>query len=160
MGTANDVLKNALANEVKAAAFYNLASERTPDDEARMLFIELTGLEQDHAREFLEKAEGTELTDGFDAKAYIAELEQDMEEAAKTAHNELFESGDMTAILDFAISMEIHARDTYHVMATMVESPAIKQYCDELAMEEEGHRKMLEQAKTSLSMEEEDRPVL
>ncbi len=160
MGTANDVLKNALANEIKAAAFYNLASKRTPDDEARMLFIELTGLEQDHAKEFLDKAEGTELTDGFDAKAYIADLEKDMEEAAKSAHNELFESGDMMAILDFAINMEIHARDTYQVMSSMVENPAIKQYCDELALEEEEHRKMLERAKISLSMDEEDRPVL
>ncbi len=160
MGTANDVLKNALANEVKAAAFYNLASKITPDDETRMLFIELAGLEEDHAREFLEKAEGTELLDGFDANAYLDELEKDMDESAKTAHNDLFKSNDMNAVLDFAIGMEAHARDTYKVMASMVENPAIKKYCDELAIEEEEHRKMLEQAKTSLVMEEGDRPGL
>ena len=56
--------------------------------------------------------------------------------------------------------MEAHARDTYQVMATMVENPVIKKYCAELAEEEEGHRKTLEQARTSLSMELEDRPGL
>lgn len=160
MGTANDVLKNALANEVKAAAFYGLASKITPDDETRMLFIELAGMEEGHSRDFLEKAIGTELADGFDAEAYLEELERDMEEKAETAHNDLFESGDMEKVLDFAISMEAHARDTYQVMASMVENPVIKKYCAELAEEEEGHRKMLEQARTSLSMELEERPGL
>lgn len=160
MGTANDVLKNALANEVKAAAFYNLAAKLTPDDESRMLFIELAGLEDDHTREFLEKAKGTELVDGFDAEAYIAELEKNMDESAKSAHNKLFESGDMASILNFAIGMETQARDTYQVMAELVENPAIKRYCLELAGEEEVHRKMLVQAMTSLVMDEEDRPVL
>ncbi len=160
MGTANDVLKNALANEVKAAAFYNLAAKVTPDDETRMLFIELAGMEDGHSRDFLEKATGTELAEGFDAEAYLDELEKDMEEQAETAHNDLFESGDMNAVLDFAISMESHARDTYQVMASMVENPAIKKFCSELAEEEEEHRKMLELAKTSLSMELEERPGL
>jgi rubrerythrin len=160
MGTANEVLKNALANEVKAAAFYNLASKITPDDETRMLFIELAGLEDNHARDFLEKAHGTELAEGFDAEAYLTELEADMNQKAKMAHNKLFESGDMEAVLDFAISMETHARDTYKVMATMVENPAIKKYCSELAKEEEEHRKMLELAKTSLNMELDERPGL
>ncbi len=160
MGTANDVLKNALANEVKAAAFYNLASEITPDDETRMLFIELAGLEEDHARDFLKKAEGTELLDGFDAEAYLSELEDNMHDVAKSSHSSLLESGDLDAVLDFAIGMEAHARDTYQVMATMVENPAIKKYCQELADEEESHRKILEQARNSLDMDPGDRPAL
>jgi rubrerythrin len=160
MGTANDVLKNALANEVKAAAFYTLASETTPDDQTRMLFLELAGLEEDHARVFLEKAEGTELLDGFDAGAYLKELEENMHVDAKSSHGSLLESGDMEAVLDFAIGMEAHARDTYQVMATMVENPSIKKYCQVLADEEEGHRKMLEQARTSIDMAEADRPAL
>jgi len=160
MGTANDVLKNALANEVKAAAFYNLASQITPDDEARMLFLELAGLEEDHAREFLEKAEGTELLDGFDTDAYLSELEENMHDVAKSSHSDLLTCGDMGAVLDFAIGMEAHARDTYQVMASMVENPSIKKYCQVLADEEESHRKMLDQAKTSLIMDEEDRPAL
>ncbi|MCP4342937.1 MAG: ferritin family protein [Desulfobulbaceae bacterium] len=160
MSTASDVLKNALANEVKAAAFYNLASRITVDDEARMLFIELAGLEEDHAREFLKKAEGTELLEGFDADAYLAELEKDMHEVAKSSHSEMFEKGDMTEVLNFAIDMEAHARDTYQVMASMVDNPAIKRFCNELAAEEESHRKMLDQARTSLAMDEEDRPAL
>ncbi len=160
MGTANDVLKNALANEVKAAAFYSLASEITPDDETRMLFIELAGMEEDHARDFLQKAEGTELLDGFDGDAYLSGLEANMHQDAKASHSAMLTSGDMGAVLDFAIGMETHARDTYQVMATMVENPAIKKYCQVLAEEEEEHRKILEQAKTSLMMDEEDRPTL
>jgi len=160
MGTANDVLKNALANEVKAAAFYNLASEITPDDEARMLFIELAGLEEDHAREFLQKAEGTELLDNFDANTYLSGLEENMDDIAKSSHSALLTSGDMGAILDFAIGMEAHARDTYKVMATMVENPSIKKFCQELADEEDDHRKILERAKNSLGMDQEDRPTL
>jgi rubrerythrin len=160
MGTANEVLKNALTNEVKASAFYNLASKITPDDEARMLFIELAGMEEDHAREFLDKAKGTELVDGFDAESYLAELEEEVNESFKSTHDELLKSGDMNAILSFAIEMETHARDTYQVMASMVDNSAIKKYCMELAMEEEEHRKILERAKASLSMEEDDRPAL
>jgi len=56
--------------------------------------------------------------------------------------------------------MEAHARDTYQVMVNMVENPAIKKFCQELADEEESHRKILEQSKTSLIMAEEDRPAL
>jgi len=160
MGTANDVLKNALANEVKAAAFYKLASEITPDDETRMLFLELAGMEEDHAREFLQKADGTELLDGFDADAYLTELESNMHDIAKSSHSDMLKSGDMGAVLDFAIGMEAHARDTYQVMVNMVENPAIKKFCQKLADEEESHRKILEQSKTSLIMAEEDRPAL
>ncbi len=160
MDAPNDVLKNALTNEVKAAAFYNLASTITPDDETRMLFIELAGLEENHARDFLQKAVGTELLDGFNAEAYLSELEENMHEDAKSSHSDLLNSGDMNAVLNFAIGMEAHARDTYQVMATIVENPSIKKYCTALANEEEEHRKLLEQARTSLSMEEDDRPAL
>lgn len=160
MGTANDVLKNALTNEVKAAAFYNMASKITSDDETRMLFIELAGLEDGHARDFLTKATGTELVDGFDPEAYLNELESGIDESTRIEHSDLIECGDMKTVLNFAISMEAHARDTYKVMATMVENPAIKKYCSVLSEEEEEHRKMLERALTSLDMDIDDRPGL
>ncbi len=41
MESPTDILKTVLSHEVKASAFYSLASEITHNDESRMLFIEL-----------------------------------------------------------------------------------------------------------------------
>jgi rubrerythrin len=57
------------------------------------------------------------------------------------------QSDSIEAILDFAIDNEIEAYQFYTDLAAKVDNPAMKQVFLEFAAEEQGHRKLLEDAK-------------
>ncbi|MES9897411.1 MAG: ferritin family protein [Sedimenticola sp.] len=160
METPAEILKTILSHEVKASAFYSLASEITHNDESRMLFIELADMEEGHAKSVADQVKGTHFSEGFDPYAYIEELESNVETTLRKDTAEILVDGDMKAVLNMAISMEEAAYQAYEVMAAKAEDEEVRTFCEAQAEEEKGHKKMLVQLLTSLDMDEDERPDL
>jgi rubrerythrin len=163
MSMKNDVreiMKTALFNEVKAAAFYDQATEFTQNDAARMLFIELAGMEDDHAGALADKAKQDKAFAGFDAEAYLRTLESTMETTVPEHERQILETGSLEAILDLAIGLETNARDTYRALIDAAVSAEVRSFCKQLAKEEEKHRQQLVNARNNLTMDMDARPGL
>ena len=99
-------LKDALRHEVKASAFYNKAAEVTRDDKSRMLYLELGGMEDDHASHLLDKINHTPYGKEFDADAFMRGLDNDLEAGISPAELQLIETGSLRQVLELAISLE------------------------------------------------------
>jgi rubrerythrin len=153
------LIKKAIAAEVTASAFYTLASEVTQQDDTRMVFIELSTMEDDHAQELVNKFKGIFSAKEFDSQAYLDELIK-KDEGVDVERTNLVKTGSMEEVLEFAIAMENNAKATYDKLADEVIDPTFKQYCMELAQEEVEHAKTLTNSLESLDMDMEDRPAL
>ena len=139
MKTLLDIFKLAIFNEVQAQLLYRMAAEITDDDEARMWFIEFAGSEEEHADELIRRTEKSPTLDGFDARAFLAELR-----AATTARLGLddvktFRKGSIERVLRFAKELETKSRDNYLALATGVDSTELRALFRSLAAEEQGH---------------------
>ena len=77
-----DILKHAIENELKAKVFYTQAADITSDGESQMVFMELTGMEDDHARLLVDRFGDLLQAKGFDARSYLNELEADIEKVS------------------------------------------------------------------------------
>jgi len=160
MTSTIEILKTALTHEVKASVYYNRASEITQDDESRAIFMELINFEDTHPLRLIEIAKEKNLAPDVDLKAYLKNLEDDTENTLSVEATELLKNGDMRAVLEFAIKMEVDAEATYRGLAEQIDDDQAKSFCLEIADEEKLHAKMLTQGLDSLSMDEEDRPAL
>lgn len=160
MQTATEVLKNALYNEVKASVFYAKAAEITENDASRMVFLSLVNMEDDHARDLIQRTQGAPCSVGFDAKGYLAQLEATMESTLTVSDNEVLRTGTMEQVLDLAIQMETTSRDTYLDLSKQAENADVKAFCALLAKEEDGHVARLTRLRNSLDMDDDDRPGL
>ncbi len=56
-------------------------------------------------------------------------------------------------VIDFAIGQEIKAAEFYRKFAEIAEQPGVQKMCAEMAEEEEGHRRILEDLKAGMPME-------
>ncbi|MBF0444234.1 MAG: ferritin family protein [Magnetococcales bacterium] len=153
------LIKKAIAAEVTASAFYSLASEVTKHDDTRMVFIELSSMEDDHAQDLVNKFKNAFPTKEFDSQAYLDELIK-KDEGVDIERSNLVKTGSMKEVLEFAISMENSAKETYEKLADEVIDPTFKQYCIDLAQEEIEHAKTLTNTLDSLDMDMESRPGL
>ncbi|MBF0379526.1 MAG: ferritin family protein [Magnetococcales bacterium] len=153
------LIKKAIAAEVTASAFYSLASEVTKHDDTRMVFIELSTMEDDHAQELVNKYKDAFSAQDFDSQAYLDELIR-QDAGVNVEQSNLVKSGNMREVLEFAISMENSAKETYDKLADEVIDPTFKKYCLELAEEEVQHAKTLTDSLNSLDMDWEERPAL
>ena len=160
METGTEILKKILHHEVKASAFYTLASEITHNDESRMLFLELADMEEGHAKSIADQVRDTHFTSGFDPYAFIEELESTVETTLRNDTTGILLDGEMADVLKMAISMEETAFEAYKLMANKAEDPEVKAFCEKQAEEEKGHKQQLLQLLTSLDMDEEERPDL
>ncbi|MBF0309765.1 MAG: ferritin family protein [Magnetococcales bacterium] len=160
METAADFFKTAIYNEVKGAAFYNMAAEETENDESRMLFLKLADMEDGHTLELIRKAKNAPCGQGFDPEAYLKELESSMSSTISREEAAAIKKSDMPAVLQMAIALERNARDNYLNLANAATNPEVRQHCQVLAHEEEGHAKALENLLHSLEMTPDDRPGL
>jgi rubrerythrin len=68
-------------------------------------------------------------------------------------------SGNIEAILDFAIEQEIKANKFYLDLADKVENPALSQALKVFAAEEQGHREKLEQVKSGAEFKPSDKKI-
>jgi rubrerythrin len=160
MEKAIEIFKNALELEVQAELFYEKAAEITNNDESRMVFLELADMEDGHAHRIVERFKDTPFGQAFDADAWLQELERETAKNLPMEANELVTSGDMRAVLDFAVKMEEDARDSYQHLADIFTDPDDKAYLTDLANEEQQHVNAVLQLRHSLDMDAEERPDL
>ena len=151
--------KDAIAGEVIASAFYSLAAEVTRNDEARMVFLSLSTMEDDHAQELVNKFSAANGVPDFNAQEYLDDLiKQDSGIDVETTS--IIRNGTPHQVLNLAISLENEAKDKYTQLANKAIDPELKKYCLELAKEEEQHALELTKTLDSLDMDSSERPGL
>ncbi len=155
-----DIVKLAIANEVKAKTFYERASELTSGGESLMVFIELVEMEATHAQRLVDSFGRTLRLAGIDAAAYLADLEQGAARMLGAAETKALEDADMRQVLDFAIGMEVQARDNYLELARQVEGETLQKLCQSLAAEEQNHFDLLTEARSGVDTPIDERPAL
>ncbi|MBF0384060.1 MAG: ferritin family protein [Magnetococcales bacterium] len=153
------LFKDAIAGEVTASAFYSLASEVTRDDETRMVFLSLSSMEDDHAQDLVNRFKAASGVPDFDLQAYLdALIKEDSGVDVETTST--IRNGTPQEVLNLAISLENAAKETYKKLADEAIDPDLKQYCMDLAKEEEQHASELTKTLDSLNMDSSDRPGL
>ena len=160
MSSLVDVFKQAMADEVKATAFYRLAAETTEDDQARMVFLDLVSMEENHAKDLIDKVKGTSLLEGWDAKVYLDELEASTDTAISEEVASTIRQGNVKTILEMAKEMEISARGNYETLAAEAKEEMLRSFFAEMVKEEENHVKQMDFLLLSLDIDAEDRPGL
>jgi len=155
-----DIFKKALRNEVKARAFYRLASEVTHNDETRMLFIDLAGFEENHATELVKMAQHVRFEEEWDPEGYLDDLESNTH--ASVADHELTAvlNGDMGTVLEIARQMEQDSMDAYRSLADGTDHDTARAYFTKLAEQESGHLMEVERRALALTMPDSDRAAL
>lgn len=154
------ILKAALFNEVKSGTFYTKAAEITDENDSRMLFLELSGKEDDHARLIVKKLEGTPYAKEFDLEAYLNYLESTNESPFSAEESKTLKSCDIKKVLDLAIGQEKKALEIYLNLEKKAVDPELKSLCHELVQEEKGHLNSVTTMRLSLNISEEERPAL
>ena len=160
MQAAVQFFKNALHNEVKAAAFYEQAAEETNDDESRMLFLKLADMEHSHARVLANKVKNAPCGQELNVEKYLKDLEQDPDTPISTQETDIIRNGSIRNVLELAIQMEVDSRDNYSKLADESVDVDVKSYCLELIREEQQHANALTNLLNSMDMSDEDRPGL
>lgn len=154
------LFKTALFNEVKAGGFYNQAAEITKNDESRMVFLELSSEEDDHASNLIRKAKGISFPQKFDFEDYFKKLETCTECVIPQEELETLRTGDMKSVLELAGDLEKKSRETYLALEEKIEDTKMKLFCGELAKMEEEHLNSVNRMIYSLDMNQEERPSL
>lgn len=160
MEKAIEILKNAIEHEVCAGMFYQKAALITRNDESRMVFLELSQMEEGHAQRLAARFSVTGIAAQFDPVAYLNELEAEAEELLTVEENAVIQGGDMAQVLEYAIRQEERARDSYRALAGHFADPEDCGYCRELAQAEQQHLERLTRLRNSLEMDMEERPDL
>ncbi|MBF0429096.1 MAG: ferritin family protein [Magnetococcales bacterium] len=160
METATDIFKQALYNEVHSTAFFAKAAEMTRDDESRMLFLELSSMEEDHASMLVAKGQKAPCNHSVDLAAYLKELESSVAPVMSDEELATIQDGDPKSVLRLAIKLEEQAKETYVKLAAEAADLEVKSYCLELVKQETGHANALTRLLHSMDMDPEDRPGL
>ncbi len=160
MEEATKILKTALFNEVKSRTFYRKAAEITNDDESRMVLLELSEKEDDHARYIINRVKNTSYSKEFDLEAYLRYLESTNESPLSLEELKALQACNMKAILKLAISLEKKAMEIYVDLGKNAIGPDLKSLCHELGQEEKVHLNSVTSMLLSLTMDEEERPPL
>lgn len=155
-----NIVKLAIANEVRAKLYYQKASELTSRGAALMIFIELVEMEDTHARRLVDAFGARMKETGIDVEAYLAELEQNADLNLGDAEHVILQAADMRQVLDFATNMERMARDSYRELAAHVATPELRKICEDLAAEEQQHHDLLSEARSGVDMPLDERPAL
>ena len=153
-----ELLKNAIEAEIRAQVFYAKAAELTNDDESRMVFIELAGMEEGHAQHLVDHFNKGPVAEATDLQAFLDETEADTDKLLEVVETPFVKDGSMDKVLDFAITQEHKARDNYIALIGKMVDSEDRRYCEELAQEEEEHAARLLKLRRSLDMADEERP--
>jgi rubrerythrin len=160
MDSVVEILKGAIENEIKAKVFYGKASEITEVGESQMVFLELSEMEDGHARLLVERFGDLFAAADFDAASYVAAREAETEKVLGIHENAIIERGSVREALEFAIDLEERARATYLGLVERVDGEEQKAVLRELADEEQKHHDMLSKVHTNLDTPPEERPAL
>ncbi|MBF0584711.1 MAG: ferritin family protein [Magnetococcales bacterium] len=160
MQAAIQFFKDALRQEVKASAFYNKAAEITRDDESRMLYLKLAGMEDGHTAQLLEKVRNAPCGRAFDVDAFVREVEAGADSAISPEEMQLIETGSIRQVLELAIQFENKACSNYENLARESTDLDVKAHCLDAVKEERSHVQELTNLLYSIDMSEDDRPGL
>ena len=160
MESVVDIIKHAIENEVRAMVFYRRAGELSNVGESQMVFIELVEMEELHGRVLADKFKDLLAAGGVDSHAYLTSLEVDADTTLGEEGISLLKDANIRPVLDFAIAMELRAKENYQGLAKRIEGDDMRAFCLELADEEQDHADMLTEARKGLDTPEDDRPML
>jgi len=155
-----ELFKDVLFKEVKAGAIYSRAAEITQNDEARMLFLELSSEEDDHARDLFKKAKGTPLEQASDLDDYLKKLESSPEGVIPKEDLDIIQRGEIREVLELASKHEKETMEAFMALADKEANKEVKTFYLEFAGMEKEHLNSLNQMLNSLGMEEDERPAL
>ncbi len=155
-----EIFKQALTNEVKARAFYRVAGEITHDDASRMLFIELAGLEESHARELVNMAKEIAFEPAWDPAAFLDSLETTTHASVSDHELKALLDGDMKTVLGIAREMEHTSMTAYRTLSEKSTDGEAREYFDKLARQEAGHLAEVERMALALDIPEAERTAL
>jgi rubrerythrin len=155
-----EIFKKALRNEVKARAFYRLASEVTQNDETRMLFLELAGFEENHADELVKMAQHVRFDEEWDPEGYLDDLESHTHASVSNHELSAVLNGDMGTVLKIARQMEQDSLVAYQSLAESTDHDTARAYFTKLAEQESGHLIEVERMALALTMRDADRAAL
>ena len=160
METIADITKLAITNEVRSKVFYQKASEFVADGEAQMVFLELTEMEDQHARRLV-GIFGAELqAQGIDAQAFLGEQQERAEKVLEVREQDLLAATDLRGVIEHAIKLELRARDAYRNLKQQVADDSMRQVCEELAEEEQRHHDLLATLRINVDTPIDERPAL
>jgi rubrerythrin len=155
-----ETFKKALHNEVRAQVFYRMAADATRRDDCAMVFMGLAEVEDDHARQLVDRVGSSPQYKGFDAPSYLARLEESVDATVPPKDEKIVREGDVSAILKLAKRFEIESRDTYRALARGIDDAGVKAFCEELSRMEEDHLREIVKLERSMAMPQEERPAL
>jgi len=160
MTTLGEIFKQALTNEVKARAFYRLAGEVTRNDESRMLFIELAGMEENHAQELVNMATNIPFDPPWDAPAFLDTLESATHASVTDHELTAIMDGDMKTVLTVAREMEHATMTAYRTLAEKSDNDEVRAYFTKLSEQEASHLAEVERMALTLETADSERPAL
>lgn len=160
MTSLAEIFKQALTNEVKARAFYRVASKITHNDASRMLFIELAGLEENHARKLVDMAREIAFEPAWDPAAFLDSLESTTHASVSDHELKALLDGDMKTVLDVAREMEHASMTAYRTLAVKSTDDEARDYFAKLAKQEAGHLAEVDRMALALGIPEADRASL
>ncbi len=155
-----DIVKLAIANEVRAKVFYAKAADITSDGESQMVFIELTEMENGHAELLVDRFGVLLQHEGVDGAQYLATLAEDTERTLGVEATDLIVRGEMRAVIEFAIGMETRARDSYIELRDSLTDVGLQAVCEDLAQQEQQHHDMLSALRVDVDTPIDERPAL
>lgn len=155
-----DIVKVAVENEVKAKAFYTRAAQIASQGESQMVFLELTEMEDGHAKLLVDRFGPLLYADGTEPWPFLQRLEDMVVNMPAGEEFALIERGEMRLVIEFAIGMEARARDAYRALGAQLTDPDLQALCKDLAREEQKHHDILCTMRVSVDTAIEDRPAL
>jgi rubrerythrin len=160
MKKAVEIFKHALEQEVRSGVFYEKAAEVAKDDEARMVFLELSDMEGGHVRRIVERFKDADFEDSFAAEDWLDELERESMDTIQMETDDVVAKGNMRDVLKYALQIEVASQNSYQRLCDAFSDPEDKEFCGMLADEEQGHIKEINRLLQSLDMDEDERPEL
>jgi rubrerythrin len=155
-----DAVKLALKNEIRTELFFRRAAELTERDDSRMVFAELAELEEQHVEQLAGRISGSSLSDGFDAPAYVARLEETMGTSISADDAFAVRSGDVKTVIRLAEAREANVRDDLLFLAREADDTGVKILYTALSQLEDEHLDELKRMELAIDMPDSERPSL
>lgn len=155
-----DIVRLAIENEVRTRVYYAQAAQMASQGESQMVFLELTDMESGHAKLLADRFGPLLQANGTDPRLFLQQLETTIVNAPSGREAALIEHGEMRPVIDFAIGLEVRARDAYRALGKGLTDPDLQALCEMLAKEEQKHHDTLSVLRVSVDTEFEDRPAL
>ncbi|MBF0381398.1 MAG: ferritin family protein [Magnetococcales bacterium] len=144
-----NLFKKAITGEVTAKSFYTLASDVTVNAEVSKIFLGISIMEGDHADTLIKKIANLKGVEQFDGQLFLDELLK-QNKTIFAGGSEIIKNGTPKQALEFAISMEYKAKETYDKLAEATDDLELKNACLEMAEEEAAHIQQLTNILNSL----------